>query len=69
MVQKAVNGRYCFSLQILERVQFYVGKKVKVDGKLEGEAVGITPTGELLLRDDHGKITAVSSGDVVLLKK
>ncbi len=43
---------------------YTIGRRVKVEGGLEGEAIGITPVGELLVRDEAGRIHQVSAGDV-----
>ncbi len=41
-----------------------LGKRVVVDNKVEGFAIGISPYGELLVRNDKGETVKVSSGDV-----
>jgi hypothetical protein len=37
-------------------------------GQLEGVAIGVTPEGALLVRDDGGQVHAVWSGDVVAVR-
>ena len=48
---------------------YTLGKKIRVDNKLEGTAIGVTPYGELLLKDEHGKLHRISSGDVEIITK
>lgn len=49
-----------------------LGRRVRVsltrDGVLEGEAVGLGVHGELEVRDDDGRVHAVTTGDVVHLR-
>ncbi len=46
---------------------YTLGKRVVVDGKLYAEAVGVTPTGELILRLNDGETIGLSTGDVKVL--
>ncbi len=46
---------------------YTLGKRVLVDGKLEGFAIGVTPYGELLIRSDDGEVVKVSAGDVDII--
>ena len=47
-----------------------IGQRVRLDtpgGPVDGEAVGVTERGELLIRDDDGKTARYSAGDVTTL--
>ncbi len=46
---------------------YTLGKRVAVDGRFEGFAIGISPYGELLVRKDDGSVVKVSAGDVDIL--
>lgn len=50
------------------RHNYLIGKRIIVDGRLEGEAVGVTPMGELIIRNDRGETLTVAAGDVEIKK-
>ena len=54
-----------------------IGRRVKVSqtctrqgigGAMEGDAVGVSPEGALLVRDDDGQVHTVWAGDVTALR-
>jgi BirA family biotin operon repressor/biotin-[acetyl-CoA-carboxylase] ligase len=48
-----------------------LGRRVRVslmNGPLDGTAIGVTPEGALLVRDDAGQVQTVWSGDVVAIR-
>ncbi len=47
---------------------YTIGRRVKLEDGTEGEAIGITPVGELLVRDEQGSIITVAAGDVKVLQ-
>lgn len=51
------------------RNNYLIGRRIEVDGRLKGDAVGITPLGELIVRVEDGSITTVAAGDIKLLEK
>ena len=50
------------------RHNYLIGKRIIVDKRLGGEAVGITPMGELIVRNDKGETFTVAAGDVEIKK-
>lgn len=46
------------------RYNYTLGKRVVVDEKVTGEAIGVTPMGYLLVRLDDGKVERVVAGDL-----
>ncbi len=63
---KLIAGETASIFSYWRTYNYTIGKRVVVDKGLEGETVGITPSGELLVRNGDGKLHAIASGDVVV---
>ncbi|MGC9034066.1 MAG: biotin--[acetyl-CoA-carboxylase] ligase [Thermosulfidibacteraceae bacterium] len=46
---------------------YTIGKRVRVDGKKEGEAIGVTPFGELLVKFKDGNVDKITTGDITVI--